>query len=172
VKRKYKRLTFVAVGVGLMAASAGLVLTALDDSLSFFRSPTELVEQPELGERRVRLGGLVEEGSIERGDAGVIRFRVTDLVNGVAVSYQGLLPDLFREGQGVVAQGRLENGVFLADEILARHDENYMPAEVTDALKKSGQWQHAEPALEEASQMTPPPGASPGTLQGSYKGTQ
>ena len=151
MKRKHKRLTFVAIGVGLMAASAGLVLTALDESLSFFRSPTELVEQPELGARRVRLGGLVEEGSVERGDAGVIRFRVTDLVNGVAVSYQGLLPDLFREGQGVVAQGRLENGVFVADEILARHDENYMSPEVSDALKKSGQWKHNEPALEEAS---------------------
>ena len=152
MKRKYKRLSFVAIGIGLVAASAALVLSALDDSLSFFRSPTELVEQPQLGERRVRLGGLVEEGSLERGAAGTVRFRVTDLVNEVAVSYQGLLPDLFREGQGVVAQGRLEKGVFIADEILARHDENYMPAEVTDALKKSGHWQHGEPALEEDSQ--------------------
>lgn len=151
MKHKHKRLTFVAIGVGLMVASAGLVLTALDDSLSFFRSPTELMEQPELGERRVRLGGLVEEGSVDRGAGGVVRFRVTDLVNGLAVSYHGLLPDLFREGQGVVAQGRLEKGVFIADEILARHDENYMPAEVADALKKSGQWKHGEPALEEVS---------------------
>lgn len=149
MKRKYKRLTFVVIAVGLMGAAAGLVLSALDQSLSFFRSPTELVEQPQLGESRVRLGGLVEVGSIERGDAGTIRFRVTDLVHGVAVSYRGLLPDLFREGQGVVAQGRLENGVFVADEILARHDETYMPPEVSDALKKSGQWRHAEPALEE-----------------------
>lgn len=150
MKRKYKRMTFVAVGVGLLAASAGLVLSALDDSLSFFRSPTELIEKPELGERRVRLGGLVEEGSIEKGEAGAIRFRVTDLVNDVPVSYQGLVPDLFREGQGVVAQGRLENGVFIADEILARHDENYMPAEVTDALKKSGHWQHGETVVEQS----------------------
>ena len=149
MKRKYKRLTFVVITVGLMAAAAGLVLSALDESLAFFRSPTELVEQPQLGERQVRLGGLVEEGSIEHGDAGTVRFRVTDLVHGVAVSYQGLLPDLFREGQGVVAQGRLENGVFVADEILARHDETYMPPEVTDALKKSGQWRHAEPVMEE-----------------------
>lgn len=149
MKRKYKRLTFVAIGVGLLAASTALVLTALDDSLSFFRSPTELVEQPELGERRVRLGGLVEEGSLERGEAGTVRFRVTDLVNEVPVSYQGLLPDLFREGQGIVAQGRMQNGMFVADEILAKHDENYMPAEVTEALKKSGHWQHAEPAMEE-----------------------
>jgi cytochrome c-type biogenesis protein CcmE len=149
VKRKYKRLTFVVIAVGLMAAAAGLVLSALDDSLSFFRSPTELVEQPQLGERRVRLGGLVEKGSLERDDAGTVRFRVTDLVHGVAVSYRGLLPDLFREGQGIVAQGRLENGVFVADEILARHDETYMPPEVSDALKTSGQWRHAEPAPEE-----------------------
>jgi cytochrome c-type biogenesis protein CcmE len=149
VKRKHKRLTFVVIGVGLLGAAAGLVLSALDQSLSFFRSPTELVEQPQLGERRVRLGGLVEEGSIERGDGGTIRFRVTDLVHGIAVSYRGLLPDLFREGQGIVAQGRLENGVFVADEILARHDETYMPPEVSEALKKSGQWKHAEPAMEE-----------------------
>jgi cytochrome c-type biogenesis protein CcmE len=149
VKRKYKRLTFVVIGVSLIAAAAGLVLSALDQSLSFFRSPTELVEQPRLGERRVRLGGLVEEGSIERGDGGTVRFRVTDLVHGVAVSYRGLLPDLFREGQGIVAQGRMENGVFVADEILARHDETYMPPEVSDALKKSGRWKHAEPAMEE-----------------------
>ena len=149
MKRKYKRITFVVIAVGLMAAAAGLVLSALDESLAFFRSPTELVEQPQLGERRVRLGGLVEKGSIERGDGGAIRFRVTDLVHGVAVSYRGLLPDLFREGQGVVAQGRLENGVFVADEILARHDETYMPPEVSDALKKSGQWKHAEPAMQE-----------------------
>ena len=149
MKRKYKRLTFVVIGVGLLGAAAGLVLSALDQSLSFFRSPTELVEQPQLGERRVRLGGLVEEGSIERGDGGTIRFRVTDLVHGIAVSYHGLLPDLFREGQGVVAQGRLENGVFVADEILARHDETYMPPEVSEALKKSGQWKHAAPAMEE-----------------------
>jgi cytochrome c-type biogenesis protein CcmE len=149
VKRKYKRLTFVVIGVGLLGAAAGLVLSALDQSLSFFRSPTELVEQPQLGERRVRLGGLVEEGSIEHGDGGTIRFRVTDLVHGIAVSYRGLLPDLFREGQGIVAQGRLENGVFVADEILARHDETYMPPEVSEALKKSGQWKHAEPAMEE-----------------------
>jgi cytochrome c-type biogenesis protein CcmE len=149
VKRKYKRLTFVVIGVGLIGAAAGLVLSALDQSLSFFRSPTELVEQPQLGERRVRLGGLVEEGSIERGEGGAIRFRVTDLDHGIAVSYRGLLPDLFREGQGIVAQGRLENGVFVADEILARHDETYMPPEVSEALKKSGQWKHAEPAMEE-----------------------
>ncbi len=148
MKRKYKRLTFVGIGLGLMAAAAALVLSALDDSLSFFRSPTELVEQPELGERRVRLGGLVEEGSVTRGEAGAIHFRVTDFANAVAVSYQGLLPDLFREGQGVVAQGRLHNGVFVADEILARHDENYMPAEVSDALKKSGHWHHMESATE------------------------
>jgi cytochrome c-type biogenesis protein CcmE len=149
VKRKYKRLTFVVIAVGLMGAAAGLVLSALDESLSFFRSPTELVEQPRLGERRVRLGGLVEEGSIERGDGGTVRFRVTDLVHGIAVSYRGLLPDLFREGQGIVAQGRMENGVFVADEILARHDETYMPPEVSDALKKSGRWKHGEPAMEE-----------------------
>ena len=149
MKRKYKRLTFVVIAIGLMGAASGLVLSALDESLSFFRSPTELVEQPQLGERRVRLGGLVEEGSLERSDAGAVRFRVTDLVHAVAVSYRGLLPDLFREGQGVVAQGRMENGIFVADEILARHDETYMPPEVSDALKASGQWRHAEPALEE-----------------------
>ena len=90
---------------------------------------------------RFRLGGLVEDGSVDRSGGETVLFRVTDTANTVSVSYTGILPDLFREGQGVVTEGRIVDGTFVADEVLAKHDENYMPPEVADALKKSGQWQ-------------------------------
>lgn len=150
MKRKHKRLTFVVIGVGLIGLAAGLVLAALNDTVSFFRTPSELAAQPDLGDRRIRLGGLVEEGSVERVDgSAVIRFRVTDLQHAVSVTYKGILPDLFREGQGVVALGRMQGTSFRAEEVLAKHDETYMPPEVADALKKSGKWQHMQEALTE-----------------------
>ncbi len=141
MKRKHKRLTFVAVALVLLAASAGLILMAFEESIVFFYSPTDLKEKELLAEKRIRIGGLVEEGSVEKqpGTA-VVHFRVTDLSNTVAVVYEGLLPDLFREGQGVVAEGVMEGGVFRASEVLAKHDENYMPPEVAEALRKSGKW--------------------------------
>ncbi len=140
MKRKHKRLTFVFISLLLLGASAALIMNALEDNIVFFHSPTDIKEKNIAEDRRFRLGGLVEEGSIKKAGGAVTTFRVTDLTSTIAVSYKGLLPDLFREGQGVVAEGRLKGGVFIADEVLAKHDENYMPPEVADALKKSGQW--------------------------------
>ena len=126
--------------MSVLGLAAALVLTSFQDSLVFFRSPSDLVEKPIPAGRNFRLGGLVEEGSID--SQGVThRFRVTDLNDVVQVTFDGLLPDLFREGQGVVAEGSLtEEGLFVATNVLAKHDENYMPPEVAEALKKSGQW--------------------------------
>ena len=146
MKRKHKRLSFVVVGMALLTAAVILILFALNDSVVFFYSPSDLAEQDVPPDRRFRLGGLVEENSVVRAEDGVTTtFRVTDLSRTVAVSFRGLLPDLFREGQGVVAEGQLDaKGVFVASEVLAKHDENYMPPEVAEALRKSGQWQGAE----------------------------
>lgn len=140
MKRKHKRLTFVGLALLLIAAAAGLILSAFEESIVFFHSPTDIVEKQILPSQRLRLGGLVEEGSVEKKADAVVEFRVTDMANSVQVTYRGILPDLFREGQGVVAEGTFVAGVFRADEVLAKHDENYMPPEVVDALKKSGKW--------------------------------
>ena len=140
--RKRRRLVFVVLGMLVLGGATALVLTAFEDSLVFFYSPTDIATRQLPADRRVRIGGLVEAGSIARGADGLsVRFVVTDLANTIPVSYRGVLPDLFREGQGVVAEGRLANGVFQADEVLAKHDEKYMPPEVVDALKKAGRWQ-------------------------------
>ena len=140
MKRKHKRLTFVVVALGLLGAAAGLVLSAFEENIVFFYSPTDVAEKRIAEDRRIRLGGLVEEGSVKKAGGAWVTFRVTDLTTAIPVTYKGLLPDLFREGQGVVAEGRLKGGVFQADEVLAKHDETYMPPEVADAIKKSGQW--------------------------------
>ena len=140
MKPKHKRLTFVVIAVGLLGAAVALVLVAFEENIVFFFSPTEVLERKPPPEQRVRIGGLVEEGSVERPGGAQVTFRVTDLANTVPVVYVGLLPDLFRQGQGVVVEGYVENGVLLAQEVLAKHDENYMPPEVAEALKKSGQW--------------------------------
>ena len=153
MRPKHKRLVFVGVGLGILAFAAFLVLSAIRDSVVFFHTPTEVAEKQTAGDRRMRLGGLVEEGSVERGQGAQTHFRVTDLANAVPVTYTGVLPDLFREGQGVVVEGRLRDGVFVAEQVLAKHDENYMPPEVADALKKSGQWQHMKQSLQQAGQM-------------------
>ena len=152
MKPKHRRLTFVVIGLGLLGVAAALVLSALQDSIVFFHSPSELAGSNTLSDRRLRVGGLVEEGSVTQGGA-TVTFRITDLANTVAVAYTGILPDLFREGQGVVAEGRMENGVFVADQVLAKHDETYMPPEVADALKQSGEWQHMREAMEQAGQI-------------------
>lgn len=140
--RKKRRLIVIGSAMVMLFAAAALVLNAFQDSLVFFRSPSDLAEKQQPRDRAFRLGGLVEEGSVTRqGDGLTVDFRVTDLAHSVAVTYRGILPDLFREGQGVVAEGRLrDDGVFVANEVLAKHDENYMPPEVAEALKKSGQW--------------------------------
>ena len=144
--RKRRRLYMVLVGLAALGAAAALVLTAFEDSLVFFHSPSDVLEKKLEAGKRFRIGGLVEEGSVKV--EGVhATFRVTDLAQSVAVSYTGMLPDLFREGQGVVAEGMLNaEGVFVATDVLAKHDEKYMPPEVADALKKSGEWKPAAPA--------------------------
>jgi len=140
MKRKHKRLTFVGVALILVGAAAALVLSAFEENIVFFHSPTDIVEKKLPLDRRMRIGGLVENGSVKKGLDANVTFRVTDTANSVPVAYKGILPDLFREGQGIVAEGRMRGSVFQADEVLAKHDENYMPPEVADAIKKSGQW--------------------------------
>jgi cytochrome c-type biogenesis protein CcmE len=145
VTLKRRRLYFVVLGLLAVGAAAALVLTALRQDIVFFFSPTEIVEAkvPTEG-RRIRLGGLVEQGSVIK-EGATVRFRITDGANVVPVVFTGLLPDLFREGQGVVTEGKMgRDGAFLAAEVLAKHDENYMPKEVADSLKKSGHWQESK----------------------------
>ncbi|HHH36947.1 MAG TPA: cytochrome c maturation protein CcmE [Gammaproteobacteria bacterium] len=140
MKPRHKRLAFILVGLAGLGIAAALILNAFRSNLVFFFSPSQVVAREAPVGRSFRLGGLVEEGSLERLEDGVtVRFLVTDNVETIPVIYTGILPDLFREGQGVVAQGKLgEDGVFHAEQVLAKHDENYMPPEVAEALKKSG----------------------------------
>ena len=146
MKRKHRRLLVVAFSLGLLGAAAGLILNAVEDSLVFFYTPTDLAERAIPSENRFRLGGLVEEGSV-RTEGATTHFVVTDLNQTVPASYTGVLPDLFREGQGVVAEGTLgPDGRFTAREVLAKHDETYMPKEVADALRESGQWRDGDAA--------------------------
>ncbi len=140
--RKRRRMYVVLLGLSTLAVAAALVLTAFEDNIVFFYSPTDLATKHPSPDQRIRIGGIVVDDSVTRKADGVtIEFRVTDIENTVRVSYRGILPDLFREGQGIVAGGKLvAGGVFVADEVLAKHDENYIPVEVADALKKSGHW--------------------------------
>jgi cytochrome c-type biogenesis protein CcmE len=131
----------VVAGLSFLGLATGLVLAAFDEGVTYFYSPSDLVERQVPEGRMLRIGGLVEEGSVTRGKGLTVAFSVTDLAHSVAVQYSGILPDLFREGQGVVAVGKLgQDGVFTASEVLAKHDENYMPPEAADALEKAGQW--------------------------------
>lgn len=144
MKRKHRRLLVVAVSLGLLGSAAALVLNAVEDSLVFFYTPSDLAERPTPPADLFRLGGLVEEGS-KRTEGATTYFVVTDLNRTIPASYTGVLPDLFREGQGVVAEGTLgPDGRFTASEVLAKHDETYMPKEVADALRESGQWREGE----------------------------
>lgn len=139
--RKQRRLTMIAVSGAVLAAALALMLIAFEDTIVFFNSPSDVVEKGVDPGQRFRLGGLVADGSVLRGEGTAVRFVVTDTVNEIEVAYAGLLPDLFREGQGVVAEGVLDgNGRFVADTVLARHDETYMPREVADALRRQGHW--------------------------------
>ena len=143
--RKQRRLALVGTSLGVLAIAAALGLGALRDSIVFFNSPTDVAEKSIPLGTRMRIGGLVKPGSLQRGDNLQVSFAVTDGRTDISVRYQGIVPDLFREGQGVVAEGRLESGRLLAaDTVLAKHDERYMPREVVDALKKSGRWQEGE----------------------------
>lgn len=139
--RKQRRLVLIGSALGVLALAAVLVLSALRDSIVFFNSPTDVVEKKIAAGQRIRLGGLVKPGTLTRGEELNIRFEVTDGKSAIPVAYKGILPDLFREGQGVVAEGALDqSGLFRADSVLAKHDETYMPKEVADALKKQGHW--------------------------------
>lgn len=143
--RKQKRLSVIGGAMLFLALASSLTLYALGQKTSYFYMPADLqTAQVEPGQR-IRLGGLVEAGTINRGEGTAVSFSVTDQVHTVQVAYNGILPDLFREEQGVVTEGTFrDDGVFLADSVLAKHDETYMPKEIADSLKENGLWQHAE----------------------------
>jgi len=142
--RKQKRSVVIFGALAMLGIAVALVLTALSDQVTFFRTPTELLAAPEENSGRIRLGGLVENGSVKKDDS-TVEFAIEDVNDRVVVRYAGILPDLFREGQGVIAEGQLQSdGTFLADTVLAKHDENYMPKEVADRLKEQGYWQGDE----------------------------
>ena len=142
--RKKRRLVLIGAAGAVLALSAALVLIALRDRIVFFYSPSEIAERALPPGTRIRLGGLVEDGSVERATDGSVSFAVTDTSKTIRVDYRGILPDLFREGQGIVAEGVLTGAGLTADNVLAKHDENYMPREVVDALKAQGVWQEGE----------------------------
>ncbi|WP_424930410.1 cytochrome c maturation protein CcmE [Amaricoccus tamworthensis] len=142
--KKRRRIQLVIIGTVMLAISAGLIGFGLRDGIEFFRSPSQIAEQrPDPGER-FRVGGLVVEGSLQRGSGETVAFTVTDGAAETRITYQGILPDLFREGQGVIALGSMDNDTFVASEVLAKHDESYMPREVADALKEQGLFRHGE----------------------------
>jgi len=143
--RKQRRATFIGSGVAILAVAVGLILFVLEDTIVFFYTPSEIAEKGVTAGQRFRLGGLVAEGSVERNTGATVKFAVTDTIKTLPVVYTGVLPDLFREAQGVVAEGKLNaQGVFVADTVLAKHDENYMPKEVADSLKEKGVWQEGD----------------------------
>jgi cytochrome c-type biogenesis protein CcmE len=146
--RRQRRATFIGLGVGILCVATFLVLFALRDAVVGFHFPQEVAARQIPEGRRIRLGGVVAAGSLKR-DGLTAEFGITDNVKTVPARYTGILPDLFREGQGVVAEGKLDaSGHFIADTVLAKHDENYMPPEVAKALKQQGVWQHAGPKTE------------------------
>jgi cytochrome c-type biogenesis protein CcmE len=139
--RKQKRLSVIFGGLGVLAIAAGLVLFALRDTIVFFYTPSEVGEKGVPPGQRFRLGGLVEQKSLVKGEGGSVKFAITDTVKSIPVTFTGILPDLFREGQGVVAEGRIDSGgTFEADTVLAKHDERYMPKDIADRLKEKGLW--------------------------------
>jgi len=142
--KKQRRIQVIALATVALIASTVLIGYAMKDGINFFRSPTQVVEEPPQPTEVFRIGGLVSEGSIVRGEGEQVRFSVTDGGATVPVVYTGVLPDLFEENQGMVGTGRYVNGVFEAQEILAKHDETYMPKEVVDALKEQGVYQEPE----------------------------
>ena len=147
MKPRHRRLIFVVLGLALLGVTAALVLNAFRSNLVFFYSPTQVADKEAPVNKTFRLGGLVEQGSLKRLSDGVtVTFVVTDTGKSIPVRYKGILPDLFKQGKGVVAQGRLEpDGVFHATEVLAKHDENYMPPEAADAIAKAQHGQLPEP---------------------------
>ena len=137
--RKQRRATFIAAAVATLGLALGLVLFALRETITYFKTPSDITAAPLAPNQRFRLGGLVAQGSLKRGQGTEVEFAVTDTLKSIPVVFRGVLPDLFREGQGIVAEGRLEaDGRFRADNVLAKHDETYMPPEVAKALKEKG----------------------------------
>lgn len=139
--KKQRRIQVVALAAVALVISTGLIGYSMRDGINFFRSPSQVMEEPPTPSETFRIGGLVEEGTLVRGDGETIRFNVTDTNVSVPVTFKGVLPDLFAENQGMVGTGRYVDGVFVASEILAKHDETYMPKEVVDALKEQGVYQ-------------------------------
>ncbi|MCB1380743.1 MAG: cytochrome c maturation protein CcmE [Alphaproteobacteria bacterium] len=143
--RKQKRLSLILSGLAILGIAAGLVLYALRDTIVFFYTPSEVAAKGVQPGQRLRLGGLVEKGSWKRGEGTMNSFVITDTTKTIMVNYNGQLPDLFREEQGVVAEGVLDaSGTFVADTVLAKHDENYMPKDLADKLKEQGVWQETK----------------------------
>jgi cytochrome c-type biogenesis protein CcmE len=139
MKTRHKRLALIAAGLAALGAAAALILSAFQSNLVFFFSPSQVAANEAPVNKTFRIGGMVEKGSVKRLPDGVtVQFVVTDTAKTIPVQYRGILPDLFREGKGVIAQGRLESdGLFRAQEVLAKHDENYMPPEAADAIAKA-----------------------------------
>jgi cytochrome c-type biogenesis protein CcmE len=153
--RKGRRLTLIGLALGVIGVAVGLALYALRDNVVFFYGPTEVAEKAVPPGTRLRIGGLIAEGSVVKSANEKVTFAITDMKATVRVSYTGPLPDLFREGQGVVAEGVLQApGQFLADTVLAKHDEKYMPREVADALKKQGVWHEGDAPQATSSNVT------------------
>jgi cytochrome c-type biogenesis protein CcmE len=149
--RKQRRLTLIGSAGAVLALALGLVLYAMNDTIVFFHAPGDVVAKHVQPGTRFRLGGLVKDGSVKRSANEAVTFDIVDAQGSITVQYQGLLPDLFREGQGVVTEGVLEApGVFRADTVLAKHDETYMPREVADALRRQGHWQGEQKASQQA----------------------
>ncbi len=155
--RKGRRLAMIGGAGGVLALALGLVLFALRDNVVFFHTPAEIAEKNVQPGTRLRLGGLVKEGSVVRHEGRFVEFVVADTKGEIRVSYTGLLPDLFREGQGIVAEGVLQPAnAFKADSVLAKHDEKYMPRDLADALKKQGLFQHGKDGAPATSPATAP----------------
>jgi cytochrome c-type biogenesis protein CcmE len=143
--RKQRRLILIGSSLGVLAFAVALILSSLRESIVFFNSPTDIADNKAAPGKRVRLGGMVKMGSVARGDDMQVRFEVTDGNKDIPVDYRGIVPDLFREGQGVIAEGHIDpGGTFKADTVLAKHDEKYMPREIVETLKKQGHWQETE----------------------------
>jgi len=153
--RKQRRLVLIGSALAVLGIAAALVLNALRDSIVFFSTPSMVAEKNIQPGQRFRLGGIVEPGSLVRGEQLRVRFTVTDGNAKLPVTYTGILPDLFREGQGVISEGAIDpSGAFKADSVLAKHDENYMPKDVADALKKQGHWKPEEAAASAAAKTS------------------
>jgi len=143
--KKKRRIRLIVIGLVLLVSASAIVGYSLRGGIEYFRSPTQVTELPPGPNERFRIGGLVEEGTLVRGESETITFRVTDGNASVPVSFTGITPDLFSEGKGMIATGKLEGDTFVASEILAKHDENYMPKEVVDALKAQGVYVESTP---------------------------